>query len=233
MTCTEVKSAKYQTRKSPAFHAKDCKGLTKKGKDGEYISKPDSKGTYKWVKQNSTRKVKGMQYDIHDNGGKPFRVVVDGKTAIIFKQDYDEEADVLRIGKKLLELSFKEIFIGDNDKNQEHYEPKGADKGNTILLKLTDTKYQFIGLSIQTFETIKGENILKYYSPVGNNDVPYPYAVGEKYTYLMIESVYIPNEVLDANEGPYEQYYVHVHKNKNIKKLAKKLPMKTIVKRQF
>jgi hypothetical protein len=33
MGCEEVKSEKYQTRKSPAFHAKDCKDLTKKGKD--------------------------------------------------------------------------------------------------------------------------------------------------------------------------------------------------------
>jgi hypothetical protein len=224
MACKKNTTRKYQTRDSPAFHAKDCKGLSKKGNDGlDYISKADTRGVYKWVKLNT-----GKHYDIHDNGGKPFRVVVDGKTAIIFKQDYDEEADVLRIGKKLLELSFKEIFIGDNDKNQEHYEPKGADKGNTILLKLTDTKYQFIGLSIQTFETIKGENILKYYSPVGNNDVPYPYAVGEKYTYLMIESVYIPIEVLDANEGPYEQYYGYVHKNKNIKKLLRILRKKIL-----
>ena len=231
MPCQEIKSTKYQTRKSPAFHAKDCKGMTKKGKDGQYISKQDVKGIYKWVKQSSTtRKIKGKQYDIHDNGGRPFRVVVDGKTAIVFKQDY--EADVLRIGKKLLEIPFKEIFIGDNDKNQEHYSAKGDDKGNTILLKLTESKYQFIGLSIQTFETVNNDTILKYYSPVGNNDVPYPYAVGEKYTYLMIESVYIPNEVLDMNEGPYEQYYGHVNKYKGIKKLAKHLIMKTIIKRQ-
>ena len=55
MPCSEVKAAKYQTRKSPPFHAKDCKNLTKKGKDGEYVSKPDAKGVYKWVKKSANK----------------------------------------------------------------------------------------------------------------------------------------------------------------------------------
>jgi len=76
MTCKEVNKKSYQTRKSPAFHAKDCKGLSMKGKDGLYISKPDVKGVYKWVKSSKTKKVKGKFYDIHDNGGRPFRVFI-------------------------------------------------------------------------------------------------------------------------------------------------------------
>jgi len=50
MTCTKVNSKKYQTRKSPPYHAGDCKGSIKKGKDGTYISKADVRGVYKWVK---------------------------------------------------------------------------------------------------------------------------------------------------------------------------------------
>ena len=30
MACVEVKTKKYQTRKGPPYHAKDCKGLVKK-----------------------------------------------------------------------------------------------------------------------------------------------------------------------------------------------------------
>ena len=70
MSCKEVTSEKYKTRKSPAFHARDCAGQTKKGKDGDYLSKADSKGIYKWLKiSGATRKVpKGKHYDIHNNG---------------------------------------------------------------------------------------------------------------------------------------------------------------------
>ena len=59
MVCEEVKSDKYQTRKSPAFHAGHCAGQTKKGKDGDYISKEDARGVYKWIKVSgaATRKV--------------------------------------------------------------------------------------------------------------------------------------------------------------------------------
>jgi hypothetical protein len=87
MPCKEVKSAKYQTRKSPPFHAGECKGVTKKGKDGSYVSKPDARGVYKWVKVNATRKLaKGAKrYDIHDNGGRPFRVEFAGKNVVIYK----------------------------------------------------------------------------------------------------------------------------------------------------
>jgi hypothetical protein len=49
MPCTKITQKKYLTRKSPAYHAGDCKGLVKKGKDGMYVSKPDARGIYKWV----------------------------------------------------------------------------------------------------------------------------------------------------------------------------------------
>ena len=50
MSCIEVTTKKYQTRKGPPYHAKDCKGQTKKGNDGkEYISATDKRGIYKWV----------------------------------------------------------------------------------------------------------------------------------------------------------------------------------------
>ena len=80
MTCTEVKSSKYQTRKSPAFHASDCKGTRKKGKDGDYISKADKRGVYKWIKVSGKviESQKGKHYDTLDNGGRPYRVIVDG-----------------------------------------------------------------------------------------------------------------------------------------------------------
>jgi hypothetical protein len=71
-SCKEVKSRAYQTRKSPAYHAGDCKGQTKKGKNGIYISAPDKRGVYSWrIKRDTRKKNRGssnMAYEIHWNG---------------------------------------------------------------------------------------------------------------------------------------------------------------------
>jgi hypothetical protein len=54
---------------------------------------------------------------------------------------------------------------------------------------------------------------MSYYSPVGNNDVPYPYAIDSKNNYyLMIEDVILNNtkeliNFLINNNDPYEYYY--------------------------
>ena len=77
MPCEEVKSTKYQTRKSPPFHAGDCKGSTKQGKDGSYVSTPDAKGIYKWTRKSPKGE---KRYRILHNGNKPFQVTVSGKT---------------------------------------------------------------------------------------------------------------------------------------------------------
>ena len=75
MACIEIKTKKYQTRKGPPYHAKDCKGLVKKGNDGkEYISAADKKGIYKWIIKGArvTQKKKGVKtYKMIDNGGEP------------------------------------------------------------------------------------------------------------------------------------------------------------------
>ena len=50
-SCIEQKTKKYRSRGSPPYSAMDCKGLTKPGNDGSnYISKPDKRGIYRWVK---------------------------------------------------------------------------------------------------------------------------------------------------------------------------------------
>lgn len=236
MGCTEIKSKKYQTRKSPPFHAKDCKGMTRKGKDGMYVSKADKNKVYKWVKVGATmKKTKGMKtYTIHDNGGKPFLVGDFGGKVVVYKQDYNEDMEEYTLGKKLLEIGYKKIFVGDNTLEQEGYEPKGEGKGNSILLQLSKNKYMFIGWKIETFATPDGDEILRYYSPIGNNDVPYPYAIGKKYTYLMIENVYLPNEVLEMYDV-YGHYYGHLSSQgaTSVKKDAKSMKMKVVVKRVF
>jgi len=162
--CKEVKTEKYQTRKSPPFHAKDCKDSVKEGKNGTYISKPDSKGVYKWVKQTRKQgkakaKAKGKRYEIHDNGGRPFFVDVDGKTVTVFK---NMDTDIHHPPKELFTVKADEIFIGKKSPTGDYdgLDPRYG-QGNSILLKM-GSKYRYIGHEIYDFEPVKGDTILQY-----------------------------------------------------------------------
>jgi len=217
MSCVEVKSAKYQTRKSPPFHAKDCKGDIKPGKDGNYISKPDFKGIHKWVKvgtgspsQNKTRKIsKGTHvYDILDNGTRPFRVEVSGKTVAIYKGTLPKGAETygeMVYNDLLKKLTVKEVHVGKNLCNSNSYLSTTCNKwddGNTLLLHLDGNKYMFIGKVIYEFEM--DDDFEAYYSIIGPNAVPYPITLGSKYVYLMLngDHKYIPRELFKASMKP-------------------------------
>ena len=210
---------KYQTRKSPAFHAKDCKNVVKKGKDGNYISKPDSKGIYKWVKistgDNNTRKIKGKAYYIHDNGGRPFKVVIDGKTVNIYKNTA-KYPDPDTYDTLVTTVKAKEVYIGKSlgkSHMSDHTPAQAKDFiGNSILLELSAKKYMHIGREIYTFET--EDSIESYYSLVGNNDVPYPIALGTENIYFMLDHTYVKREMVGFPkmkevdwEGVYDMYY--------------------------
>jgi hypothetical protein len=229
MTCVEIKTKKYQTRKGPPYHAKDCKGLVKKGNDGkDYISAVDKRGIYKWVPKDKglrTTKKKGVKtYTMLDNGSDPFVADVSPSHIEIYRQTFKEEGGVESYirDKKVVDTSYKNIFIGDNDLRLTMKEsgaaPKGMYPGNSILIKTGKGKYIFAGHEIFSFETRDNEDIKKYYSPVGNSAVPYPYAVGEKYTYFMLDKETIPNEFLNLNEDAYPQFYGHTIKNEDLKK---------------
>lgn len=139
-------------------------------------------------------------YYTHDNGGRPFKVIVTPSTFTVFKGIYDSKTDTMHYDKQLLKpQNYLDIFIG-NDKGNKF-------KGNSLLFKVKDKKYIHIGYEIYSFHT--PDNIIKYCSPVGNNDVPYPYALGEENTYLIIDNVYIPNAIRMQKIDPYHQYYHH------------------------
>jgi hypothetical protein len=218
MACVEVKTEKYQTRKSPAFHAKDCKGLSKKGKDGVYISKPDAKGIYKWVKaSNTTKKVKGKYYDTHDNGSNPFRVFIDGSKVSIYKDtqtDWNLPPDYSKLIKT---LNVKEIFVGKSTGLAEgaDHTPTQAKSflGNSILLHVSGKKYIHIGVEI--YEFIMEDPFEAYFSMVGNNDVPYPVVLGKENVYFMLESEhnYVPRTYFPTvkNKTQWENAYMYFY----------------------
>lgn len=222
MSCIEIKTKKYRTRKGPPYHAKDCRGKTKKGNDGKsYISAPDSKGVYKWIPKkdparNTTRKKgKGVKtYTILDNGGESYIAEVYPSKIEVYEQDYhlDESTnkESYTRGKRVFSTPYKKLFVGDNLLNKKDgYAPKGMYPGNSILIQIKKGKYIYVGSKVYSFETLDGEEIQSYYSPVGNSVVPYPYAIGVAHTYIMLDKVSVPNTLLDFKEDVYGQYYGH------------------------
>ena len=211
MVCEEVKSEKYQTRKSPPFHAGHCPGKTKRGKDGDYISKEDARGVYKWVKAASgaTRKApkapKGSKaYLIHDNGARPYKVVVSGKTVEIYKGEYrrsleDTKAidyETMDYDELIKKLTVKEVHVGKSPCIDVADWCGAPTVGNTMLLHISGKKYMHIGHNI--FEFTMEDEFDTYYSMVGNNDVPYPVLVGTKYVYFMLDHATMPREAFKA-----------------------------------
>lgn len=146
-------------------------------------------------------------YITHDNGGRPFAVKLIGKQVHIFECEYDKSGnyDYYIIGK--IPVRHKDDLMIGIDSTQYKFH------GNSVLVNIKKNKYIFIGHDIREITLEKDDKILKYFSPDGNNDVPYPYAVGEKYTYLILEGVCIDNRYLkyftpkDKNFIPYTYLY--------------------------
>jgi hypothetical protein len=236
-SCVKVRSKKYQTRKGPPYHAKDCKGQTKKGNDKKpYISIPDSKGVYKWipkdVKPHSEQtQTKGIKtYMILDNGSNAFVAKVSPSHVNIYRLKHTNQNGSV-LDKKVLDMDYKKIFIGDNDLNiKGGPAPKGMYPGNSILIQTSPGKYIYAGNEIYSFGTINGEKINKYYSIVGNSHVTYPYAVGEHYTYFMLDKMVVPNELLNLKKDAYGQFYGFTVKEEDRKKKIESAKKKFVTK---
>lgn len=180
-------------------------------------------------------------YEILDNRWTPFLVFDYGDHIDVYNQKYNKEIDEYEIQGKIMQTKYINIFVGDNDLKFDDYEmKKGEGRGNSILLQTGKNKYIYIGDGIRSFTTKNGDVIKKYYSPVGNNVVPYPYAVGEKYVYFMLGNVHQPVEDFDLKKDAYMQYYgwnIKREEEKNYHKKYKDMrieyPVKVLFKRFF
>ena len=148
---------------------------------------------------------KMQSYDILDNGGNPFKVTIRGLTVDIYKQTWTSNGIVLD-KKPILTFKPKKIFIGKSPKNKMTEFSGGYGSkwdGNSILLHINRNKYIYIGPEIYSFTS---KPIESYVSPVGNSQVPYPFAVDiDKNYYLMEEHVII------HYDDPYNVYYSIIH----------------------
>ncbi len=175
-------------------------------------------------------------YKILDNGGYPFIAEVTASRIQVFRQRYDEATDDYTPTKKLLDLAYDRLFVGDNAASQKNYAPKGMWPGNSLLVKTGD-EYIYVGSDIYSFKARDGEEITHYYSPVGDSQVPYPYAVGKEYVYFMLDRKTVSKALLDPKVDAYGQFYGWTVKDEALKreidKSKKVFRSKTIHKMTF
>lgn len=152
-------------------------------------------------------------YEVHDNGGRPFRVDIQGNDVTVWKNmdEYELIDDKYTVihnpHKEILNFKADTIFVGKKSPQGDYNEMRHKQaEGNSILLQ-TGLKYVYIGLEIYEFTPVKDDTIEKYYSDIGNNDVPYPFAIGENYVYIMLDKVAIEKSFFDMKKDIYNQYY--------------------------
>ena len=151
-------------------------------------------------------------YETHNNGGRPFMVFVDQNKVYLYRDMWDPK-NYSRGSIGYLPLGLFEaetVFIGESPRNEMTefsggYGPEFS--GNSILLHLKDNNYLYIG-GEKPFYFNSINTITEYVSPVGNNDVPYPYAIDKdgRY-YLMIENVILESVPDEKGDDPYRYYY--------------------------
>lgn len=203
-------------------------GVKRIGKDGfSWIVTKTKKGAKRWVKEV----IKGKKYYTHDNGSRPYMVVINGKNVDVYN-NLNNESEKMKL---LNSFKANKIHIGKDSK----LKGKKWD-GNSILLELPGGNMVFIGDTIYKFKMAKGDTIIKYFSKVGNNDVPYPVLLGDKYFYSMVDKTYgskkyFPDsyKINDFEDGHTHYYGELTNKGwvspvKDIKKLN---GLKIIVKR--
>jgi len=174
-------------------------------------------------------RISNSRYLIHDNGGRPFKVVCQNQDISIYRHP------VTKTTQKTLKYSVlvKSItsFLGywsgfDTSENQIH--------GNSILIKISKRKYLYVGSRIYSFSTI--DEIIDYTSYVHFSDVPCPVAYGTHFLYFMsisgeqfVKKKEFKTPVLVKNSMILQREF---HTNKNLTKIAFK-DYKLIVKRRY
>ena len=97
-------------------------------------------------------------------------------------------------------------------------------KGNSILVNLKSNKFLFIGEYIYTFD-IKNDDVVKYFSLIGNNESPYPVILGKNNVYFMLDKCYVPktvfSEKMSIKDWENAYYYFYGHNRKYDKKKRK------------
>ena len=165
-------------------------------------------------------------YEIIDNATFPF-VVFDygGGNASIYNNRFNEVTNRGELKGKLMDVKYEQLFLGDNGTNDPYW--RVFERGNNILFQTGKGKYLFVGKGILSFSAKSGDTIRRFYSPMGGNYDSFPYAVGDKYVYLLNEKKCAPVGEFDMTKDLIRQYYCY-DTNECKKYKTSALPMKTL-----
>lgn len=175
-------------------------------------------------------------YEIHDNGGRPWIVGVDEETKRLTLYKWDaadndvgdhgdgvQQYDPYKAVDGWTRLPYQTLWLGrepspEYDGNTIVFAPTpefwanqknhDSNKDKTPANESRGQRLVCIGSSIQTFRLRDAdEQVVSYHSPIGNSDVPYPYLVTTRRTYLVVEGVCVDNGRRNMGEDPYQEYY--------------------------
>lgn len=156
------------------------------------------------------------EYEIHDNGGRPFVVKLDpnnGVTNVRVINNY-ENSLYFQDNECICYYPAYKVFVGKSLRNamtefSGGHGPRFDGNAMLFLIDENELKYLYVGKSIYTFKAISP--ITDFISSVGNSNVPYPYAIDEKSnTYIMLDSVIMladQNPISELGNDPYDYYY--------------------------
>lgn len=160
-------------------------------------------------------------YFTHYNGSRPFAVYINTSTnqIYIYKQEIENDY-VSTYTNFVTSFTPQKVFIGQSPLNEmtKYSAGHGDDfDGNSILLKMNINEYIFIGDRIFSFRA--NHEIVTFVSPIGNNDVPYPYAIDTENNYYFLIGT-DSGMLKTTNDGdPYDYYYAvldHIGESENV-----------------
>ena len=156
---------------------------------------------------------KNTRYDIIDNGGPSYTVV--SKNNRLYINDLNPGKLVRRVD------NFEGYWPGYDSEIYEH--------GNSVLIKITNNSYYYVGSEIYSFNTT--DVIYDFASTMGNSRVPYPVAFGTTYLYFMLDAEKVDKKefqsevYLENAEELYSEYYGYVKRTKDLNKIPMNVRM--------
>lgn len=146
-------------------------------------------------------------YFIHWNGGRHYKVGINKNAITVAELDSDnknirptnnnESKYIIHFEKcNFAEWKYDKFMTFKTFEGYWYGFDASADRlhGNSLLININNNnEYMFIGLYILLFKT--NEKIVDFIAYIGNNDIPYPVAVGSENLYFFLDdNIYVINK---------------------------------------
>lgn len=197
------KDRALRERQSPERHASDTTlGTIMKGLSNTYWIVISTKNSKRWIEVSDKKpQVLNTIYN-----GEIMKVVIGDTRVFIFHQDTFVDS-----------ILYEEYWI-PHETWTLPLKAKRKPGDSSILLRTAGKKYIYID-GHEIIEIYIDQKVDDFYSPMGNNFVPYPYIIVNKKAYLILEKKIINwDDTLEAEyEDPYIYFYKKIEKGTTFK----------------